>query len=296
MSKLIKLEPFNVEEALQHLTWKDAMIEEYNSIINNDVSDIVPRPKNKSMVSSKWLFKIKHAAYVSIEKCKSRFVARGFSQKEGIDYEEKFAPIARCTSIRTVISIAKTKGSKTHQMDVKIAFLNGVIKEEVYLEKPEGFIIHNKQLHVCKLKKILYGLKQTPIAWYKMIDHYLSKLNFSKNDADPNLYFKILDGEILILILYVDDLLITEDHLIIKFKQDLASKFDMKDLGILHYLLSLEVWQHKNNIFLNQEKYMVDILKRFKMMDCKPMSTPMDIDLFKLKEVENDLESIDPTL
>ena len=113
---------------------------------------------------SKWIFKIKHRVDGSVEKHKARFVARGFSQKEGIDYDEKFAPVDRYTSIRTIIAIASTMGWKLHQMDVKTAFLNGVIEEEVYIEQPEGFIVHEKDSHVCKLKKTLYGLKQAPRA------------------------------------------------------------------------------------------------------------------------------------
>ena len=141
------------------------MIEEYQSILQNDVWDIVPRPKEKSMVSSKWLYKIKYAGDGSIEKHKARFVAWGFSQKAGIDYEETFAPIARFTLVRTIIAIVVAKGWKVHQMDVKIAFLNGVINEEVY--QPEGFVIKDKNLYVCKLKKTLYGLKQASRAWYE---------------------------------------------------------------------------------------------------------------------------------
>jgi hypothetical protein len=140
------------------------MIEEYQSIIKNDVWEIVPRPKSKDVVSSKWLFKIKHAANRSIEKYKARFVARGFSQKEGIDYGETFAPVARYTSIRTIIALATKMKWKLHQMDIKTAFLNGVIKEEVYIEQTQGFKVEDRKTHVCKLKKALYGLKQAPRA------------------------------------------------------------------------------------------------------------------------------------
>ena len=242
LSELIKSEPTNVKEALSHQSWKEAMIEEYNSILKNDVWDIVPRPKNKSVVSSKWLFKIKHAADGSIEKYKARFVARGFSQKEGIDYDETFAPVARYTSVRTILAIAASKGWKVHQMDVKTAFLNGKIEEEVYVEQPEGFSVFDRQTHVCKLKKALYGLKQAPRAWYERIDTYLLKLGFAKNEADPNLYFKTEEDDMVIFVLYVDDLLITGDeHMIEKCKQDLSAEFEMKDLGLLHYFLGLEI-------------------------------------------------------
>lgn len=220
MCNLIESEPSSVEEASKQQVWKDAMDEEYQSILNNNVWDIVPRPKGKSDVSSKWLYKIKHAMDGSIEKYKARFVARGFSQQEGIDYEETFALVARYTSIRTIIAIAVAKGWKLHQMDVKTIFLNGVIEEEVYIKQPEGFMIHRKESHVCRLKKAIYGLKQAPWAWYERIDRYLVGLGFCKNDVDPNLYFKVFNGDMLILVLYVDDLfVIGEDHLIDRCKK-----------------------------------------------------------------------------
>lgn len=152
-SHIIEFDPSSFEEASNQQVWKDAMLEEYQPIIKNDVWDVVPRPKEKSVVSSKWLFKIKHAIDGSIEKYKTRFVARGFYQKEGIDYEETFAPIAHNTSIRTIIAIASAKGWKLHQMDAKTAFLNGVI-EEMFIEQPDGFVIHEES-HVCRLKKAL---------------------------------------------------------------------------------------------------------------------------------------------
>jgi hypothetical protein len=160
MNHISDAEPSIYVEAVVQQVWKDAMIEEYQSIMINDVWEVVPRPEGKSMVTSKWIYKIKHAADGSIEKFKARFVARGFSQKEGIDYDETFTPVARYTSIRTIISLAAVLGWRLHEMGVKTAFLNGIIEEEVYIEQPEGFVVHGKESHVCKLKKALYGLKQ----------------------------------------------------------------------------------------------------------------------------------------
>ena len=141
-------------------------------------------------------------------------------------------------------------------MDVKIAFMNGKIIEEVYLEQPKGFETHNPKTFVCRLKKALYGLKHASRAWYEIIDKYLSSLGFSKNEANPNLYYKKDEDDKIILILYVDDLLITgDDHLIDQYKKDLIKEFDMKDLGLLRCFLGLEVWQNFDNIILNQGKY-----------------------------------------
>jgi hypothetical protein len=147
--------------------------------MKNDVWEVVMRLEGKSVVTSKWIYKIKHATYGSIEKYKARFLARGFSQKEGEYYDETFDPVEKYTSIRSIIAITFVMGSKLHQMDVNISFLNGVIEEEVYIEQPQGFVIHGKKSHICKLKKTLYGLKQAPKAWYAKINNYLMRLGFT---------------------------------------------------------------------------------------------------------------------
>ena len=163
------------------------------------------------------------------------------------------------------------------------------------MEQPEGFEIHGRDTHVCRLKKALYGLKQAPRAWYSRIDSYLLQLGFTKSEADPNLYFIVVDGEPLILILYVDDLFLTgSERLIRESKQNLACEFDMKDIGLMHYFLGMEVWQSIGRIFLGQGKYILDILKRFGMLDCRPMSTPMITNWKKIDA--SDSELVDPTL
>jgi hypothetical protein len=161
--------------------------------------------------------------------------------------------VARYTSIRTIIALAAKMKWKLHQMDVKTTFLNGVIEEEVYIEQPQGFEVEDRKSHVFRLKKALYGLKQAPRAWYGRIDSFLTSLGFTKSKADSNLYFKIMDNEPVILLLYVDDLFLTgEENLIAECKQRLAAEFEMKDLGLMHYFLGLEVWQSPERIFLNQ--------------------------------------------
>jgi hypothetical protein len=297
MSKLIDVEPATFEEAISQQVWKDAMVEEYDSIMKNDVWDVVPRPEGKPVVSSKWIYKIKHSADGRIEKYKARFVARGFSQTEGVDYDETFAPVARYSTIRSILALSAMMGWKLHQMDVKTAFLNGKIEEEVYIQQPLGFEIHGKESHVCRLKKALYGLKQAPRAWYSRIDHYLLSLGFTKSEADPNLYQKVEDGKMLILVLYVDDLFLAGDKKqIVQCKKDLTSEFEMKDLGLLHYFLGLEIWQRSDGIFLSQGKYTVDILRKFGMDKSKPMATPMEMNLKKLRESTSDSDLVDPTM
>jgi hypothetical protein len=294
---VIDSEPSTFVEASKHQVWKDAMNEAYDSILKNDVWTIVPRPHGKSVVTSKWLYKIKNATDGSIEKYKAIFVASGFSQKEGIDYDEIFAPVARYTSIGIIISLAAVFCWKLHQMDIKTAFLNGEVEQEVYIEQPEGFVIHDKRSHVCKLKKALYGLKQAPRAWYGRIDSFLQCLGFTKSIADPNLYIKIVQNHPVIIVLYVDDLSLTgEENLIAQTKRELSTEFEMKDLGLMHYFLGLEVWQKPGEIFLSQGKYAVDVLRRFGMMDCKSMSTPMISNLKKLQDQVTGSDPEDPTL
>lgn len=194
--------------------------------MKNDVWESVPRHKGKSIVTSKWIYKIKHAVDGSIDKYKAWFVARGFSQQGGIDYEENFAPTTRYTTIRSLISIVATMGWNIHQMDVNTTFLNGTIDEEVYIEQPQGFKVHDKETHVCRLKKALYGLKQAPRTWYAKMDAYLLRLGFVKSSADPNLYIKVVKNEPVIILLYVDDLLIAGvERCIQECKKQLAAKF-----------------------------------------------------------------------
>jgi hypothetical protein len=295
MTKLLDEEPTTFEEAVKKEQWKEAMAEEHQSIMRNEVWEIVPRPKEKSIVTSKWVYKIKHAVDGSVDKYKEIFVARGFSQKEGEDYDKIFAPVARYTSIRTIISLVASMGWNLHQMDVKTTFLKGAIEEEVYIEQPQGFEVHSRDNHVCRLKKFLYGLKQAPRAWYARMDSYLTRLGFSKSHADPNLYYKVVNNAPVILLLYVDDIFITgEESLIIQCKKDLASEFDMKDLGLMHYYLGLEVWQKRGEVFLGQGKYEIKILQKFGMMDCKSMNTPMNVDIRKVKVPDSD--PVDPSL
>jgi hypothetical protein len=180
-------------------------------------------------------------------------------------------------------------------MDVKTTFLNGVIEEEVHIEQPQGFEVEDMKSHVYKLKKAMYGLKQAPRAWYGWIESFLTSLGFTKSKVDSNLYFKVMNDELVILLLYVDDLFLTgEEKLITECKKRLALEFEMKDLGLMHYFLGIEVWQSPERIFLNQGKYAVEILKRFNMLECKSMNTPMETKLKPLVDTLSKL--IDATL
>ena len=163
-------------------------------------------------------------------------------------------------------------GWKIHQMDVKTTFLSGQIEEEVYIEEPKGFETFDRESHVYKLKRALYGLKQAPCAWYTRIDNYFNGLGFTKSEADANLYHIMVKGKQLIIVLYVDDLILTgDDQLIMSCKEDLAREFKMKDIGLMHYFLGMEVWKKDGELFVSQGKYANEILRRFHMKRNKPM-------------------------
>jgi hypothetical protein len=180
-------------------------------------------------------------------------------------------------------------------MDENTTFLNGKIEEEVYIQQPQGFEVHPRETHVCRLKKSLYGLKQAPIAWYAIIENYLIRRGFSKSHADPNIYYKVVNNAPVILLLYVEDLFLTGvESLITQCKKELASEFDMKDLDLMHYYLGLEVWQKHGEIFLGQGKYAVKILQKFGTMDCKSMATPITTNIIKVRDSDSD--TADPSV
>eukprot|EP00253_Pinus_taeda_P017758 PITA_17758 len=186
-------------------------------------------------------------------------------------------PLLQLQSINQINS-SSCMGWKIHQMDVKTAFLNGVIEEEAYIEQLEGFETFNKESHVCRLKRALYGLKQMPCAWYTRIDNYLTKLGFTKSEADANLYHIVVEGKLLIIVivLYVDDLILIADEKLIKScKENFAREFEVKDLGLRHYFLGMEVWQGDGKLFVSQGKYANEILKKFHIESSKPMETPL---------------------
>eukprot|EP00253_Pinus_taeda_P018456 PITA_18456 len=229
------------------------MNEEYHSLLANDTWDLVPLPKGRKLVRCKWVYRTKYGPDGKVDKHKARLVAKGFSQVEGIDYTETFSPVAKMNSIRLVLSLAASLKWEVHQMDVKSAFLHGDLHEEIYMEQPIGFIQTDSSL-VCRLKKSLYGLKQAPRAWYAKMDSFLLESCFSRCYSDNTVYTKKVGNSLIILVLYVDDLILTgsDPNLINHVKSSLKKKFEMTDLGHLHYFLGLQVLQSKEGISLSQ--------------------------------------------
>lgn len=217
-------------------------------------------PKGKNTISWKWIFKTKFLSDGSIQKHKSRLVARGFTQQQGVDYEETFSPVARFETVGMILALAAQKQQKVYQFDVKSAFLNGDLHDEVYVDRPPGFQDASRPDKVLRLKMALYGLKQAPRAWYSKIDEFFQKEGFDKSKHEPTLYVKIEStDDLLIVSLYVDGMIYTSSstQLISNFKSSMKSMFEMTDLGKLHYFLGLEVIQRKEGIFLSQKKYII---------------------------------------
>jgi hypothetical protein len=201
-------DPETFVEASGHLDWDTTMNEEYRSLMENDTWDIVPLPKGRKLVICKWVYKTKYASDGSIERHKARLVAKGFSQVEGIDYNETFSPVEKMNSIYLVLALAASHKWEIHQIDVKSPFLHGDLQEEIYMEQPPGYVQNDSSLVSC-LKKSLYGLKQAPRSWYAKMDSFIIAIGFSRCHFDPNVYTKKVGSHLIILVLYVDDLILT---------------------------------------------------------------------------------------
>jgi len=266
------------EEAKHNPEWQKAMQEEICMIEKNCTWELVDRPPSKNVIGVKWIFRTKLNADSTINKYKARLVVKGYAQIYGVDYSETFAPVARMDTIRFLLAVAAHRNWKVFQLDVKSAFLNGILQEEIYVEQPAGFVNQGKEDKVYLLKKALYGLKQAPRAWYGRIDDYLTGSGFQKSLSEATLYVKRFNDDVLIISLYVDDLLVTGSNTVqvAEFKLNMMQVFEMTDLGLMKFFLGMEIMQNIEEIFICQKKYSREILKKFQMDNCKPTATPMN--------------------
>ncbi|GJZ15756.1 putative ribonuclease H-like domain-containing protein [Tanacetum coccineum] len=243
---LTLVEPKNYKDALTQACWIEAMQEELHEFERLEVWELVPRPDKVMVITLKWIYKVKLDEIGGILKNKARLVARGYRQEEGINFEESFAPVARLDAIRIFLAYAAHMNMIVYQMDVKTAFLNGILREEVYVSQPDGFVDQDNPNHVYKLKKALYGLKQAPRAWYDLLSKFLLSQEFSKGTVDPTLFIRRQGKDILLVQIYVDDIIFA-------------------------------------CIFLNQSKYALESLKKYGMESSDPVDTPM-VEKSKLDE------------
>jgi hypothetical protein len=243
------VEPTTYQEASGILEWQLAMIDELAALERTGTWDIVPLPSNVVPITCKWVFKIKTKSNSSIERYKARLVARGFQQTQGLDYDETFAPVAHMTTVRTLIAVAASSSWTIFQMDVKNAFLNGDLGE-VYMHPPPG--VDTPSGHVCRLRRALYGLKQAP----RFIS-IITDAGFSSSEHDPALFVHVSPKGRTLLLLYVDDMLITSDNSehISHVKQHLSKEFHMSDLCPLSYFLGIEVQQTSKGFYVSVQVY-----------------------------------------
>ena len=281
-------EPQTYKEAMtspEALSWKEAINSEVESILQNHTWELVDIPPGSKPIGCKWIFKRKLKADGSVDKYKARLVAKGYRQKEGIDYFDTYSPVSRITSIRTLIAIASLNDMEIHQMDVKTAFLNGELDEEIYMEQLEGFVVQGQENKVCKLVKSLYGLKQAPKQWHEKFDHTMLSHGFKINECDKCVYIKTYANSCVFVCLYVDDMLImgTSKDVIMSTKKLLSSIFDMKDLGLADVILGIQIKRNNEGYILTQSHYVEKILNKYDQSNCKVAVTPFDANC-KLKK------------
>ena len=275
-------EPNNVKEALQGPNsdkWMNAMQDELNSMYANKVWDLIDLPPGRKAIGNKWVLKVKTNADGSIERYKARLVAKGFTQEEGVDYKDTFSPVVKFNSIRLILAIVANLDLELHQMDVKTAFLNGDLSEEIYMKQPDSFVVEGQEHKVCRLKKSIYGLKQASRQWYLKFHNAITNFGFVMMHEDHCVYLYHSKSKFAILTLYVDDILMASDclSLLKTIKEWLSSTFDMKDMGEAAYILGVKILRNRQArlLALSQESYIDKVLARFNMTNSKPMSSPL---------------------
>ncbi|CAL8996419.1 unnamed protein product [Prunus brigantina] len=256
------------------------MNEEMRALQKNGTWELVPLPHGKKTVGCRWIYTVKLKADGSVERYKARLVAKGYTQRYGIDYQETFAPLAKIKTIRILLSLAANLDWALHQFDVKNAFLHGDLEEEVYMDLPPGCnFTRDKGNQVCKLKKSLYGLKQSPRAWFGRFTKSMKFFGYTQSNADHTLFLKRDGKKLTALIVYVDDIVVTGNDTgeQLKLQKYLSQEFEMNDLGDLKYFLGIEVARSANGICLSQRKYVLDLLAETGLLGCKPADTPIEM-------------------
>ncbi|GJT94856.1 retrovirus-related pol polyprotein from transposon TNT 1-94 [Tanacetum coccineum] len=251
------IEPKNIKEAMLDHSWIESMQDELNQFKRLDVWELVECPIGRNIIKVKWIWKNKTDAENTVIRNKSRLVAKGYGQEEGIDFEESFAPVARLEAVRIFVAYAAHKNFPIFQMDVKTAFLNGPLKEEVFVQQPDGFVDPDFPNHVYRLKKALYGLKQAPRAWYDKLSSFLIEHHFTKGIVDPTLFTRRHGDDILLVQIYVDDIIFgsTKPVFAKRFEKLMKDNFEMSMIGEMKFFLGLQVHQSPRGTLVDQTKY-----------------------------------------
>ncbi|GJU74383.1 retrovirus-related pol polyprotein from transposon TNT 1-94 [Tanacetum coccineum] len=272
---LTSIEPTNFKQAMTEPSWIDAMQEEIHEFERLQVYELVSCLDRVLLIKLKWIYKVKIDEFGGVLKNKARLVAQGFMQEEGIHFEESFASVTRIEAI---------------------PFLNGKLKEEVYVSQPEGFVDQDNPSHVYKLKKALYGLRQAPRTWYDMLSSFLISQHFSKGVVDPTFFTRQAGNELLLVQIYVDDIIFasTNTAMCNEFANQMTTKFKMSMMGHMSFFLGLQISQSPRGIFINQSKYASEIVKKYGMLSIDSVDTP----LVEKSKLDEDLQGkqVDTTL
>ena len=278
---LLPGEPASYREAMRSVDqdhWVSAMNEEIDSLKQNNTWELVDLPAGRKVIKSKWVYRLKFDSDGNPVRYKARLVAKGFTQIFGLDYDETFSPVARLDSMRILLALAAQEDWEIHQIDVKTAFLNGELDEEIYMQQPEGYSRTGQEIKVCLLLKALYGLKQASRQWHIKLNKALTSLDFISISADPCVYINRTDGIITILVVYVDDITLLGNSLqhIKAVKDSLGHLFQITDLGEMSHYLGFQIIRNRpdRSISIDQHKYIGDVLNRFRMNDCTALRTP----------------------
>lgn len=282
-------EPTTYEEAMASAAsefWQQAMDEEIKSLLANNTYTLEQVPEGITPIPVKWVYKIKKDAAGNIERFKARLVAKGFKQREGVDYDQVFAPVSKYETLRALMATVAARDLELHQLDIKTAFLNGVLdeSERVYIQQPPGYHTGDRT-EACHLNRALYGLKQAPRTWHKTLKAKLESMGFKASQADPGLFTYDTKSDTTFILTYVDDLLIAASSLeaVNQAKGTLMAAFDARDLGEAKLFLGMTVERDRTNhmLKLGQERMTLELIKQYGMEDAKPKSTPMTARLSK---------------
>jgi hypothetical protein len=274
-----QIEPKNIQMALKESSWVDAMQEELSQLEKLGVWHLVDLPKGVSALGTRWVYRCKRDDKGTVTRNKARLVVQGFLQQEGLDYTDVFAPVARIEAIRLFLAFVSYKGFKVYQLDVKSAFLYGQLEDKVYVLQPPGFTDPHHPNKVYYLDKALYGLHQSPRAWYETLSVHLLQNGFQRGSIDSTLFIKWVEKDFLLVQVYVDDIIFgaSDENMCKDFESVMRSKFEMSVMGELNFFLGLQVDQLEDGFFIHQTKYVQDLLKRFNMEDSSKMDTPIPV-------------------
>lgn len=283
----VELEPRNVKEAKiskNSSAWQKAMEAEMKSHKENGTWELTPLPKGRKAVGSRWVYKIKRDATGNVTRYKARLVAQGYSQQYGVDFDEVFAPVTNHATFRSLLAIASMHQIALKHLDVRTAYLHGDLEEEVFMKQPPGFEESGQEHLVCRLRKSIYGLKQSARCWNRKLHEALIKMRFKQSQSDPCLYMKIVDGNIVYILIYVDDIVVgcKDDYQTAKVYESLKEHFDVANLGDLSFFLGMQIERKDGNYSISLSGYIDQVADRFGMKDAKPAKTPMDSGFLKL--------------